>query len=100
MVLYPRIKIVSFQENDLILLECTLAGDISGTEDIEWVFNGQILRNSDKYTILESDNIMCPYGTCHQSQLQIRQAMDNDAGTYTCQYEDLEDVITVINPSK
>ena len=95
MVLYPREKTLSFKDNDFVLLECILAGE---TGEIRWFFNGQILSNSGRYNILESDNIVCDYGTCHQSQLQIRQASDSDAGTYTCSYPGHSDVmITLMN---
>ena len=98
MVLYPREKTVSFKDNDFVLLECILAGEISGTEEIQWIFNGQVLSNSGRRNILESNNIVCRYGTCHQSQLQIRQASDSDAGTYTCSYPGHSNVmITLMN---
>ena len=93
MVLYPRERTVVFKENDFVLLECILAGEVSWTEEIRWFFNGQIISNSGKYSVLESINILCAYGTCHQSQLQIRQAGQADAGIYTCQYAGLSDVI-------
>ena len=93
MALYPSKRTVTFKENNFVLLECILAGEISGTEKIWWFFNGQILSNSGRYIILESNNIVCAYGTCHQSQLQIRQTVEADAGIYTCQYAGLSDVI-------
>ena len=99
-VLYPSKTEVSFNDNELVLLECILAGDKSETEKIQWMFDGQILSNSGKYLILESDNIICDYGTCHRSLLQIRQASDNDAGMYTCSYAGHSDVITLMNSCK
>ena len=93
MALYPNKRTVIFEENDFVLLECILAGEISGTEKINWIFNGQMITNSGRHNILESNNILCAYGTCHQSQLQIRQAGQADAGIYTCQYAGLSDVI-------
>ena len=95
-MLYSNMKTVLYEENDLIILECILIGEVIGTEDIEWFFNGEILRNSRKYTILELDNIVCSYGICYQSQLQIRQADDTDAGTYTCSYSTLSEEIVVV----
>ena len=94
-MLYPNTKTVLYEENDLIILECILTGEVIGTEDIEWFFKGQILRNSMKYTISVSDNIICSYGKCHQSILQIRQADSTDAGTYTCSYSTLSEEILV-----
>ena len=95
-VLYPNMRIVSL-EGSLVLLECILAGEISGAENIQWSFNEQTLMNSGKYTIFASNNIVCIYGTCHQSQLQIRQANFNDIGTYKCSYADLLGEITVMS---
>ena len=100
MVLYPRERIISFEENDHIFLECLLAGENSGSERISWNFNGEMLSNSDKHTIALSEDAVCPYGTCDQSLLQIRNAMDSDIGTYTCHYRNLSAEITVMNSSK
>ena len=94
MVLYPTLKTVSFEDGDLVLLGCILAGEISGNKNIQWFFNGQ-LRNTAKYTIALSSDILCAYGTCQWSQLQIRQADANDAGTYTCSYENLSEQIII-----
>ena len=88
--LYPSKRTVTFKENDFVLLECILAGEISETERINWIFNGQMITTPGRHNIFESNNIVCAYGTCHQSQLQIRPA---DAGNYTCQYAGLSDVI-------
>ena len=89
---------MNFEDNDFVLLECILAGEISGTEEIGWNFNGQMLSNSEKHNILGSNNVVCAYGTCQQSQLQIQQASDNDAGTYTCSYPGHSNVmITLMN---
>ena len=94
-MLYPTIKTVSFQDGDLVLLACILAGEISGNKNIQWFFNGQMLSNTAKYTIALSSDILCAYGTCQQSQLQIRQADANDAGKYTCSYENLSQQIII-----
>ena len=91
--LYPNKRTVIFEEKDFVLLECILAGEISWTEEIRWFFNGQIISNSGKYSVLELNNIVCAYGTCHQSQLLITQAGQADAGIYTCLYPGLSDVI-------
>ena len=99
-VLYPRERIISFEEGNFILLECLLADENSGSEKISWSFNGQSLSNSDKHTIALSEDVVCPYGTCDQSQLQIRNAMDSDTGTYTCHYRNLSAEIIVMNSSK
>ena len=99
-VLYPSIETIGFEEGDLILFECLLAGENSGSEKISWNFNGEMLSNSDKHTVALSEDVMCPYGTCDQSQLQIRSAMESDSGIYTCHYRDLSVNITVMNLSK
>ena len=99
-VLYPSVRTKGFEQGGLILLECLLAGEISESEDISWNFNGGMLSNSKKYTIALSKDVVCPYGTCDQSQLQIHQAVESDTGTYTCHYRDLSAEITVVNPSK
>ena len=100
MVLFTNEKTVCFEEGDLILFECLLAGENSGSEKISWNFNGEMLSNSDKHTIALSEDVVCPYGTCDQSQLQIRSAMESDTGAYTCHYRDLSAEITVMNLSK
>ena len=100
MVLDPSQAEVSFDDNELVLLKCILAGDKSETEKIQWMFDGQTLSNSEKYLILESDDIMCDYGTCHQSQLQIKQASYNDAGMYTCSYAGRSAEIILMNRTR
>ena len=97
MVLYPSKEKVGFEKDDLILLECLLAGESSESEDILWSFNGQSLSNSNKYTVALSKDVVCPYGTCDQSQLQISDALERDTGTYKCHYRDLSANITVMN---
>ena len=100
MVLFTNKITVGFEEGDLILLECLLAGENSGSERILWNFDGERLSNSGKHTIALSEDVVCPYGTCDQSLLQIRNAMDSDTGTYTCHYRDLSAAITVMNLSE
>ena len=95
-VLYPEERSVSI-DSDLVLLECILAGEFSGSGDIQWSSNDQQLRDDDKYQVFTSNNVDCTYGKCHRSQLQIRQANANDVGTYTCTFEDMSEDITVIN---
>ena len=99
-VLYPSVRTKGFVEGGLILFECLLAGESSESEDILWSFNGEILSNSNKYTIALSKDVVCPYGTCDQSQLQISDAVESDTGTYRCHYRDLSAEITVMNLSK
>ena len=99
-VLYSSVRTKGFVEGGLILFECLLAGESSESEDILWSFNEQFLSNSNKYTIALSKDVVCPYGTCDQSQLQIHQAVESDTGTYMCYYRDFSAEITVMNLSK
>ena len=94
--LYAEERSVSIDSN-LVLLECILAGEFSGSGNIQWSYNGQILRDGDKYQVFTANNIDCTYGKCHRSQLQIRQANANDVGTYTCTFEDMSEDITLMN---
>ena len=84
-------------DSNLVLLECILAGEFSGSGNIQWSYNGQLLRDGDKYQVFTANNVDCTYGKCHRSQLQIRQANANDVGTYTCSFEDMSEDITVMN---
>jgi hypothetical protein len=81
---------------ELVFLECILAGYIPGNKDIQWFFNGEMLRNSEKYTIFDSSDTVCTYGTCQHSPLLIRLPNANDVGTYTCSYENLSERISVV----
>ena len=93
-VLYPVVNSVTI-DSTLVLLECILAGETSNNHSIQWSFNGHLLRSSDKYRVFTGDSFECTYGKCHQSQLQIRQATTNDAGIYTCSFQDMLKNITV-----
>ena len=93
-ILYPNMKTVLLEE--VVFLECILAGYIPGNKDIQWFFNGEMLRNSEKYTIFDSSDAVCAYGTCRHSQLLIRLPNANDVGTYTCSYENLSERISVV----
>ena len=93
-VLYAEERRLSIDSN--LVLECLLVGEFSGSGNIQWSYNGQLLRDGDKYQVF-TDNIDCTYGKCHRSQLQIRQANANAVGTYTCSFEDMSEDITVMN---
>ena len=97
MLLFQSKKTVTLFEDSDVLLECLLAGDISETADIQWFFNGQRLHDSDKYTTPPSENVVCFYCLCLQSQLQIKQANSSDIGTYTCSYKNLAKEIAVLS---